>query len=351
MLRVLCWLVLFGGVVAVAAAERRFEFSEANLNQAPPGFRSALTGTGEPPQWRVVLDEVPPALPPLTPDAPKTARRPVLAQLSHDATDEHFPLLIAEGEAYADFTFTTRFKTVVGVKEQMAGVAFRIQDEKNYYVVRASSLGRSLRFYKFVAGQRSPPIGPEVEISSGVWHELRVECRGNQIRCALDGKELIPPLTDNSFPHGKIGFWTKSDSVSYFADARITYTPRETLAKVLVREGLAKHPRLLGLRIYAPTDATSGLRVVAANDESQLGQAGSTVDADVVARDAVGFGRTKKELLVTLPLHDRNGEAVAALRVILKPFPGQTEQNAIARALPIAKGMEGRFRTLRELTE
>ena len=30
-----------------------------------------------------------------------------------------------------DFTLTTRFKTVKGVVEQMAGIAFRIQNETN----------------------------------------------------------------------------------------------------------------------------------------------------------------------------------------------------------------------------
>ncbi len=91
----------------------------------------------------------------------------------------------------------------------MAGIAFRIQDENNFYVLRASALGNSFRFYKVVQGERSAPIGPQINIPGGAWHEMTVVCKGNQIRCSLNGKELIPALTDNSFPAGKIGFWTK----------------------------------------------------------------------------------------------------------------------------------------------
>ena len=43
-----------------------------------------------------------------------------------------------------------------------AGVAFRYQDPKNYYVVRASALGGNVRFYKFVNGVRSDPLAADL---------------------------------------------------------------------------------------------------------------------------------------------------------------------------------------------
>ncbi len=172
-----------------AGAEHKFDFSGVHENQPPPGFRSVVTGQGKPGDWRVVMDEVPPLMKPITPGAPSVAKKAVLAQLAQDPTDEHFPLLIYEGELINDFTFTTRFKTVKGVAEQMAGIAFRVQNATNYYVVRASSLGNNLRFYKVLNGERGPVIGPSVPVPSGVWHELTVECKGNSIRCLLDGKE------------------------------------------------------------------------------------------------------------------------------------------------------------------
>src|ERR1041385_1301025 len=215
-------------------AEKKFDFTEVHENQAPPGFRGIVNGQGSPGDWKVILDEVPPLMPRLTPQASVLTKQSVLAQLAQDSTDEHFPILVYEDEIYGDFTLTTRFKAVRGSAEQMAGIAFRIQNETNYYVVRASSLGNTFKFYRVVNGVRGVPVGVDIKIPSGTWHEMSVECKDNQIRASLNGKELIN-VTDKVDPlkSGKIGFWTKSDSVSYFADTKIVYTPREPPAQGL----------------------------------------------------------------------------------------------------------------------
>jgi hypothetical protein len=344
------WALLLPALGA-PAAERKFDFTDANETQTPPGFRSTVTGKGKPGRWRVVLDEVPSQMPAITPMAAAVAKRPVLAQLAQDPTDEHFPLLIFQEDTYDDFTLTTRIKTVKGVMEQMAGIAFRIQDETNYYVVRASSLGNTFRFYKVVNGQRGALIGPEVPIQAGVWHDLTIECKGNQIRCLFDSKELIPMLTDNSFARGKIGFWTKSDSVSYFTDTKITYKPREPPAQAIVREALKNYPRLLGLEVYVLAPDPHKPRLIASKDPKAIGKIGGQTEQDVIARDVTYYGKGKSSVEVTMPLHDRNGDTVAAARVIMRTFPGETEQNALARALPIVKEMESRVTSLQALLE
>lgn len=338
---------------ATQAAERLFDFSALPEGKPPAGFVSVLTGSGSLGDWKVVLADAPTAFQPLTGNVPRGGKSGVLAQLSTDVTDERFPALIFDEEVFGDFTFTTKFKFVDGRTEQMAGVAFRYRDAKNYYVIRASGLGNNVRFYKFVNGDRSAPIGPEVPIARGVWHELTVECKGNQIRCLLNGKEAIPTLTDNSFAFGKLGFWTKSDSVSHFADAKVVYTPRETLAKVLVRELFEKKTSISEVVIYMAMGTGQDLRVAASRNEKLLGTLGSELEKHVIAKDVMYSGTDKPRglLVVTLPMHDRNGEVVAAVRVEMKPFPGQTEQNAMLRAMPIIKRMEQRFKEAKDLVE
>ena len=76
----------------------------------------------------------------------------------------------------------------------------------------------------------SAPIGPPIEIPPGPWHELQVECKGTKSAANSTGGRSSP-LGDTSFARGRIGFWTKSDSVGYFADTRITYTAAEMLAQ------------------------------------------------------------------------------------------------------------------------
>lgn len=345
------WLLLFALAAGASAAEKSFDFSGTPAGQAPKGWRSIVTGLGKPGEWQVLFDEVPSMMRTLTSEASNSSRVPVLAQVSKDPTDEHFPLLVYDQESFGDFTFVVRVKNVSGQKEQMAGVAFRIQDEKNYYVVRASSLGNTFRFYKYVNGERGQPIGNEIAIPSGVWHEITVECKGNLIRCLLNGKEVMPPLTDYTFNVGKIGFWTKSDSVSYFSDARISYTPRESLAKVLIKEMVDRYPRLEGLKMYAVVTNSSMPVVVASDKAADLGLSGTKVEKEVIEKNQIYYGKTRATVLVTFPLHDRNGDVVAALRVVMKPFAGQTEKNAIARAMPIVEKMEYRIRSKQELLE
>ena len=335
-----------------AAAERKFDFSEVRENQAPPGFRSAVTGQGKPGDWRVILDEVPPLLPPIASGAPVVARKAVLAQVAQDPTDEHFPLLIYEGETVGDFKLTTRFKTVKGVVERMAGIAFRIQNETNYYVVRASSLGNNVRFYKVRNGQRGPLVGPEVAVPTGVWHELTVECRGKAIRCLLDGKEVITATdTVNPFTSGTIGFWTKSDAVSYFTDARLVYTPRDAPAQGLVSGVLKKYPRLLGLQVYVVGNDSKTPRLLASKNTNEVGRVGGKVEQDVIDQGTPYYGKEENTVSVVLPLRDRNGEPVAAVRVIMKRVAGQTEQHAFARAMPVVREMQGRIRSVQDLVQ
>ena len=335
------------GALALRAEELRFDFSKSQ--ELPAGFYSTVTGEGKPGIWRIVEDEVPNELTALTPGAPQP-KRAVLAQLSRDITDEHYPILVYTNEVFGDFTFKVKVKCVGGVIEQMAGVVFRYQDEQNYYYVRASAKGNTFRFFKVVGGQRAAPIGPEMEIPAGVWHELAVECKGNQIKCFLNGKQAIPDLTDNSFVSGKIGFWTKSDSVSHFGDAQITYTPREPYVKAVLRDLKERYPRVLALRVYGKTPEKPDLRVMASTEEAEVGQAGGKVEEQIFEMDTPFFGRLKRnEVVVTLPVHDRNGDVIAALRVEMKSFPGQTENNALARALPIAKEMERRIVEARDL--
>lgn len=339
-----------GLVFSSVAAEKVFEFDAALAGQTPAGFTNLLLGGGAPGVWKVVMEEVAPLLPRLSDKAPVVTRRPVLAQLSSEAIDERFPILLFTGDTYRDFKLTTRFKLVSGKLEQMAGIVFRATDEKNFYIIRASGLGRNVKFYKVVNGIRSEPIGREMELAGGEWHELRIECQANQIRCALDGKDVFPPLIDNTFNVGRIGFWTKSDSVSYFTDTRLTYKPRIPFAQTLVNETVATQSRLKGLRIYTGNEA--GLpKVVASKVAAEVGNAGGATEQAALQKGTVYFGRTKSTAQLVIPLRDRNGDPIAAVWMEMESFRGQTEQNALSRGMPIVKTMQDRVQTLAELLD
>jgi hypothetical protein len=168
----------------------------------------------------------------------------------------------------------------------------------------------------------------------------------------LNGKELIA-VSDkaNALTSGKIGFWTKSDSVSYFSDTKIVYVPFEGSAQKIVREVLHKYPRLLGLKIYVLGKDPTRTRLIASGDVSELGSPGAKTEQEVINRGETYFGKEKDVVSVIMPLRDRNGDAMAAVRVVMKSFPGQTEENAIGRASPIVREIQARAQAIDDLLD
>ena len=334
--------------LSAAGTEIRFDFSGYPAGSTPTNFVSTVAGAGGPGEWKIVMDEVPPLLAPLTDKAPNVSQRAVLAQVSRAANDERFPMFVYDRESFTDFKFSTRFKIVGGVVEQMAGMVFRFQNASNFYVLRASAFGRNVRFYKMVNGVRTDPLGPSVAITNGVWYTLGVQCQGNQITCWLDDRLLMPPLQDNSFSEGKVGFWTKSDAVSLFCDAALEYTPRIPAAQLLVESILEKQPRILGLRIYV-LNAQGEPHVLASKDPLENGQLGNENDKKAITEGAMFYGREKGVNIITMPLRDHNGDPVGAVRLWLKSFLGETQNNAVTRARMILKSMEAEVTTAAEL--
>jgi hypothetical protein len=318
------------------AAERTFDFTTIPAGSAPTDFLSAITGNGAPGTWKIIE---------------RDGKR-ALTQMDLDATDEHFPVLLFDKEIFADFTATVHFKIVGGEKEQMAGIAFRAKDERSYYVIRVSALGNNLRFYKFVGGLRSQPVGPDMSISRGEWHGLSITCEGNKIYSYLDGKEAMPMITDTSFIKGKIGLWTKSDSQVLFSDLKIEYTPHLPIAQVLVKEVMEKYPKkLLGIKIYAP-QSSDKLRVIAASNPAEMNSEGGEFETKTFKGANNGFcTRLKQQLDILLPLRDRNGEIAGVVKFSLKPYPGETQDAAWGRCKPIEAAMEDRLQGATSLLE
>jgi len=327
--------------ISVSGATLQFNFGDYELNSTPTNYQSQLGGTGTPPVWQVISAEVPSAFSPLTGNTPALNRAKVLAQTGVDMTDEHFPMLIYPNEIFRNFKFSAKFKIVSGITEQMAGLVFRFQNVSNFYVVRVSAAGHNVRFYKVVNGVRSDPIGPMLNVAVGEWHKLGVGCEGTQITIYLDDKLIMPALGDNTFTEGKVGFWTKSDSVTCFSDGEVDYTPRVPPAQQMIDTVMAKESRLVGLRIYTVDDtATNTTRIVASNDKAEIGQPGGDSELGAIRDGTVYFGRDKGINNFTMPLHDRNGDFIGALRIKSKSFFGETQETAFTRATMVRKQVE-----------
>ena len=118
-----------------------------------------------------------------------------------------------------------RFKPVSGREDQAGGVVWRWRDGDHYYVARANALENNVVTYKVVGGRRSaiapvgtPPgtYGVEAKVAAGGWHTLRVEFQGSEAAVIYDGARLFTVRDDTFREAGKIGVWSKADSVTQF---------------------------------------------------------------------------------------------------------------------------------------
>jgi len=128
-----------------------------------------------------------------------------------------FPAMALGPAVLGDLVMTARFKPISGQVDQAAGLIFRIQDGGNYYILRANALEGNVNLYKYASGRRSLMKDGKAEVRSGEWQELRVDVASNHFTGFLNGRPVVE-ATDDAYPAGRIGLWTKADSVTCFDD-------------------------------------------------------------------------------------------------------------------------------------
>jgi hypothetical protein len=174
----------------------------------PPGFADALTGQGGAVHWRVLND-------------PSASALKVIAETSRDTADYRFPICVYDKFSGKDVEVLIRFKAVDGTVDQAAGIIVRVQDADNYYVARANALEDNVRLYKVVDGVRRQIAGKNIEVSSGVWHTLALKVEGDALEVSFDGACVIEARDQTFAQPGKVGLWTKADSLTHFGEIEI----------------------------------------------------------------------------------------------------------------------------------
>jgi hypothetical protein len=187
-------------------------FENAKIGATPEGWTSTLTGSGDP-KWTVESDRTSPS------------KSTVLKQ-SGRAT---YPLILKNETNIKDGFVEVKFKAIAGSEDRAAGIVWRAKDANNYYVVRANALEDNVVLYKTVKGTRSSldivgrkgGYGVNAAVPSGTWHTLRIDFKGSRFGVSFNGKQLFE-VEDSTFTEaGKVGLWTKADSVTLFDE--VTY--------------------------------------------------------------------------------------------------------------------------------
>jgi Galactocerebrosidase, C-terminal lectin domain len=205
-------LVTSGSEGLAQSAATVIAITNMEVGSAPADFRFARTGQGGPGKWIVVNDET------------SFAGR-VIEQSSTDRTDYRFPVAIFEPVVARNIEVSVRFKPVAGRVDQAGGIAVRVLDSDNYYVVRANALEDNVRFYRVVKGRREQIGGTDTKVARNEWHALGLKAEGERFTIKFDGRTLFTTSDKTFAGAGKVALWTKSDSVTRFDQITIDVLP------------------------------------------------------------------------------------------------------------------------------
>ena len=204
--------VLFASGVAFGET---INFDSDPTGRPPEGWTVTQTGSGQA-KWTVQGDDTAPS-------------QPNILKQSGEAT---FPLCVQDAQLIRNGAVEVKFKPLEGKEDQAAGIVWRWRDAENYYITRANALENNVVLYKVEKGRRQPldivgrkgGYGVSVPVPSGQWSTLRVEFADSLFTVSLNSKKQFD-VEDSTFPDaGKIGLWTKADSVTAFDD--FTYEKR-----------------------------------------------------------------------------------------------------------------------------
>ena len=188
-------------VVYVAAIASVVNFDNLPAGTAPAGWTATKTGTGDA-KWTVEKDDSAPS-------------KPNVLKQSGQAT---YPVCLKDDSSLKDGFVEVKFKPVSGREDQAGGLVWRAKDANNYYVARANALENNVTIYHTVNGRRTERKRSSMKVASGQWHTLRVEFQGNHFTVVSDGVKALDWDDETFKDAGKVGVWTKADSVTLFDD-------------------------------------------------------------------------------------------------------------------------------------
>src|SRR6266568_2273253 len=194
-------LVLMSAISTGTAFADTVNFDDLKPGAPPPGWTATQTGSGKA-AWSIVADDSAPS-------------KPNVLKQSGEAT---YPVCIKDDSSVKDGFVEVKFKPLSGKEDRAGGVIWRCQDANNYYIARANALEDNVTIYHTIKGRRTEKKRTEMKVSSNEWHTLRVDFQGSHFTVTFDGKKAIEWDDETFKDAGKVGVWTKADSVTLFDD-------------------------------------------------------------------------------------------------------------------------------------
>ncbi|MCX8193773.1 MAG: LamG domain-containing protein [Candidatus Pacearchaeota archaeon] len=131
-------------------------------------------------------------------------------------------MLATDSSDWKDYTITTNFKISAAANHIGPEIAFRIQDNDNYYLLstKTSPSGTNYFLYKITSENihELKRRASSKRIDDDSWHKLQLSVQGNDYTITVDDSIVLEGTTDGSFTQGAIAIMTDPLSVIYFDD-------------------------------------------------------------------------------------------------------------------------------------
>src|SRR6266536_1091483 len=106
---------------------------------------------------------------------------------------------------------------------KVTGILFNLKPNGDYLTVRFNGMEDNLVLWTFNKGVRKfVKRGTEdAPLKLKEWYTIQIAVQGTRLEGYLNGKKLLD-YTLGEPVSGKVGVWSKTDSVSYYDDFRVT---------------------------------------------------------------------------------------------------------------------------------
>lgn len=137
----------------------------------------------------------------------------------------YYPYAVATGvDDFHEGEISLRFKPIDGRIDQGLGILFDLRVNGNYLAVRANALENNLVLWKVEKGERSSVKWVRnTPTATRQWHDLRLVVKGKTVTTYLDGTLYLTDTLAQPVS-GRVGVWSKADSVVYVDDFTVQQT-------------------------------------------------------------------------------------------------------------------------------
>lgn len=136
----------------------------------------------------------------------------------------YYPIAVYKGlDNFENGEISVRFQMLGGTLDRCAGILFNVKPNGDYLTVRYNGTEDNVVLWTFNNGTRKfvNRAATSLPLELGTWHTLKISVHGTSLKSWVDDKPMND-FTLSAPVSGKVGVWSKTDSMIEFADFTVT---------------------------------------------------------------------------------------------------------------------------------